>query len=419
MSFPTRYGVVAMAVMLAGITYLDRVAIGVVAPEITKELGLTKSQMGWVFSAFTIAYATFEIPTAAWADRIGARGVIARIVCWWSAFTMATAGAFNYISLLVIRFLFGVGEAGAWPCVGRVFSRWIPAPERGRVWGIFFAGAFLAGGLTPKLVVELSNRMQWRYVFLVFGVIGFVWAAAWYWWFRDEPREKAGIDPEEVKAIEATRGLSDAKHDHNWSAVFKIPSTWPICIAHAANSYGTYFVMTWLPTYLTEARGLSKDQMTVFAGLPMIVASIGAIGGGWVTDLVTRRMGLAWGRAGVAAGSYVVAAIAMAGAAWSQDGIISGICIAAAYGMSMFTLGAAFSTCIELGKENSGVMTATMNTAGQIGGTLSPLVLAKLVETYGDWSLPLYVIAAFYAAAVFSWLLIGRHLGDTRLDGKH
>jgi nitrate/nitrite transporter NarK len=159
--------------------------------------------------------------------------------------------------------------------------------------------------------------------------------------------------------------------------------------------------------------------MTVFAGLPMIVASIGAIGGGWVTDLVTRRMGLAWGRAGVAAGSYVVAAIAMAGAAWSQDGIISGICIAAAYGMSMFTLGAAFSTCIELGKENSGVMTATMNTAGQIGGTLSPLVLAKLVETYGDWSLPLYVIAAFYAAAVFSWLLIGRHLGDTRLDGKH
>jgi sugar phosphate permease len=130
------------------VTYLDRVCISKLAPDIMRDLGLTKVQMGWVFSAFALAYAAFEIPTAWWADRQGTRRVLTRIVVWWSSFTIATAGAFNYASLLALRFLFGVGEAGAWPGVARTFSRWIPRRERGTIQGIFFIGAHLAGGVT-------------------------------------------------------------------------------------------------------------------------------------------------------------------------------------------------------------------------------------------------------------------------------
>ena len=137
------------------VTYIDRACIGVLAGAIRADLGLSMTQMGYVFSAFTFAYAIFEIPSAWWGEKIGARRVLARIVAWWSAFTMLTAAATGFVSLWLIRFLFGAGEAGAWPNATRVFSRWIPVTERGRVQGIFFAGAHLAAGLTPPLVLFL------------------------------------------------------------------------------------------------------------------------------------------------------------------------------------------------------------------------------------------------------------------------
>ena len=144
-----RFLVVGMGVLMAMVTYLDRACISVLAPDIIRELSLTKVQMGFVFSAFALAYAIFEIPTAWWADRLGTRKVLTRIVAWWSTFTVATAAAPNYVLLLATRFLFGVGEAGAWPSAARTFSRWIPCRERGTVQGVFFSGAYLAGGLTP------------------------------------------------------------------------------------------------------------------------------------------------------------------------------------------------------------------------------------------------------------------------------
>ena len=178
--FPVRYKVVAFAVTLAAVTYLDRVCISILAPDIMRDLGLSQVQMSYIFSAFTLAYAAFEIPTAWWADRIGSRAVLTRIVCWWSVFTMSSGGATGFPSLLAVRFLFGAGEAGAWPNVARVFSRWIPAGERGIVQGIFFSGAHLAGGLTPVVVAALSARISWRTVFVLFGLIGFFWALAWW-----------------------------------------------------------------------------------------------------------------------------------------------------------------------------------------------------------------------------------------------
>ena len=184
-----RYRVVALATCLAVITHLDRACIATLAPGIMRDLGLTTVQMGYVFTAFQLAYALFEIPTARWADRKGTRLVLARIVVWWSCLTAATGAATSYAVLLATRFLFGVGEAGAWACVARTFSRWIPRRERGTVQGIFFAGAHLVGGLTPALVLWLLQFLSWRQIFVCFGALGFVWTAVWLAWFRDDPAE--------------------------------------------------------------------------------------------------------------------------------------------------------------------------------------------------------------------------------------
>src|SRR4029079_5720377 len=182
---------------LAAVTYLDRVCIAVLAPKISAELDLSRVQMGYIFSAFAVAYAGFGVPAAWWADRDGARRVLSRVVLWWSAFTMATAVAWNFASMVVIRFLFGVGEAGAWPSVARVYSRWIPLAERGRIQGVFFACAHLFGGLTPLVVTAIAGWLEWRAIFVVFGCVGMVWAVGWYAWFRDEPREHPAISAQE------------------------------------------------------------------------------------------------------------------------------------------------------------------------------------------------------------------------------
>ena len=210
-----RRKVLAMTMALAAITYLDRVAIGVTRPYIARDLDLTPTQMGYVFSAFYLSYALFEIPTGWWGDKVGTRKVLTRIVCWWSAFTVLTGFAWSYSSLLAIRFLFGAGEAGAWPNVARTFSRWFPRRDRGTVQGTFFMGAHLAGGLTPALATALLVYMDWRTLFVVFGSIGFIWALAWYRWFRDTPAEHPAVSAAErdVHRRRHRQGRASARKD--------------------------------------------------------------------------------------------------------------------------------------------------------------------------------------------------------------
>ena len=400
-----RYRVVAFTMLLAAITYLDRVCISIVAPNMMRDLKMTPIQMSYVFSAFTLAYAIFEIPAAWWADRVGCRRVLTRIVLWWSVFTMATAGAFNYPALLVVRFLFGMGEAGAWPNAARVFTRWIPLRERGRVQGIFFAGAHLSGGLTPILVAYLALRLPWRAIFVLFGCVGFVWATAWWCWFRDEPRDHASVAAAERDLIESTRG-SAAGHGGSWAEIFRTPSLLPLCLQYFANTYGFYFFITWLPTYLAKSRNLANGELALFAGLPLLLSVIADVTGGMTTDFLSRRFGMRVGRCGVGAIAYLVAALAMSAGTLVSDGREAGFLIAVGGAASMFTLAPAWATAVDLGGGNPAVLSATMNTAGQVGGILSPIVLAYIVERFANWSMPLHILSALYAMAAVSWIFI-------------
>jgi MFS family permease len=401
-----RYRVVAFAVALAGVTYLDRVCISILAPGIMHDLQITPVRMSYVFSAFTFSYAIFEIPTAWWADRIGSRRVLTRIVVWWSAFTMLTGAVLSYPVLLLVRFLFGVGEAGAWPNAARVFSRWIPARERGRVQGIFFAGAHLAGGLTPGLVVWIAKLLHWRLVFVAFGFVGLTWAIFWYRWFRDEPREHSSVSPVERDLIEKERGLPPAHAHGAWGKVFRTPSLIPLCTQYFANSYGFYFFITWLFTYLREARGMQSAELAFFTGLPLLLSVIADITGGITTDALSSRFGVRVGRCGVGATAYLLGCVILAIGTASADARTAGVMIAVAGALSMFTLAPSWATAIDLGGSNAAVLSATMNTAGQVGGILSPIVLAQIVERYKDWNLPLYILAGLYLMASVSWLLI-------------
>jgi ACS family glucarate transporter-like MFS transporter len=402
-----RYRVVAFAVALAMVTYLDRVCISMMAPSIMRDTGIGMREMSYVFSAFTLAYGIFEIPTAWWADRSGTRIVLTRIVTWWSCFTMATAGAFSYRTLLAVRFLFGIGEAGAWPCVARTFSRWIPVSERGTMQGVFFMGAHLSGGLTPILVTLLMHYLQWRQIFLMFGLVGFAWALAWHRWFRDDPREHPEVSPDEATLIEHGRAVDVPSHGiEYWEKLFSNRNILPLCVMYFANTWCFYFCITWFPTYLTQARGFDSMKLGIMAGLPLVASTVGDLFGGIVTDRVSKRYGLWMGRSGVGAAGYAVAMVAMFLGAMVEDPMIAGILIAVAVAACMFTLGAAWGVCIDIGGNHSGVVSAAMNTAGQVGGFLCPIVVTGIVERYHLWSAPIYLMAGLFLLGTIAWLTL-------------
>ena len=197
-----RYRVLRFAFFLAIVTYLDRVCISIATPFIMQDLGLTLVQMSTVFGAFTLAYSLFEVPSGWLGDVIGPRRVLTRIVLWWSAFTMLTGAAQGLRSLVAIRFLFGAGEAGAFPNVVRSFSQWFPARERGMATGVLFLGSRLGGAITAPIALVLIRQWGWRRSFLVFGAFGIVWAIAWYRSYRDRPSEHADVDREELESID-------------------------------------------------------------------------------------------------------------------------------------------------------------------------------------------------------------------------
>jgi MFS family permease len=403
-----------MAMLLASITYLDRVAISVTAADMRRDLGLSVVEMSWVFSAFVLAYGLFEIPTGWWGDRVGARRILTRIVAWWSAFTVLTGAAVNYWQLLLTRFLFGAGEAGAWPNVAIVFARWIPQSERGTAQGLFFSGAHAAAGLTPILVATMLYYFHWRVLFLIFGAIGFVWAFAWYRWFRDMPREHAQVNDAERAYIEAGT-MAPTRHDFShtpWKRLLANRSIVFLCLMYFTQVYGFYLFITWMPTYLRESRGFANLELGLIAGLPMTLSAVADLVGGVSTDRSVRRFGKRTGRAIVGFISLASAGLFMVSGTFVASPYAAAVLLACGAACSNLLLAAAWNTVVDVGGVHSGVVGATMNTAGQVAGFLSPLVTGYIVQYYGDWDAPLYITGFLYLFGALFWLGINPKPAD-------
>jgi len=403
-----RYRVAALTYLLSMITYMDRVCMGTLAPNITAQFSLSKVEMGYVFSAFALAYAIFEIPTARFADRMGTWSVLTRIVVWWSAFTMATGAAFNYGFLLVTRFLFGAGEAGAWPCAARVFARWIPRKRRGTVQSFFFSAAYLSGAITPLVASYVALHSSWRVVFFLFGLVGLLWALAWRLLVRSEPSEHPGVNAAELALI-ATNQDPSVCHPGGprfWRQVLLNRNVLALCLMYFPNSFIFYFCITWLPTYLKERHHFTDLSLNFFTGLPLLVSAFGVVCGGFLMDKLVARFGERLGRCGLGAAAYAVAAIALLLVPSCPGPILAASLITLAVAANTFTLSSAWGACIEIGGGNAGVVGATMNTASQIGSLLCPLVVAYTLKWFNNWDVSIYTMSALFFIGVACWFII-------------
>ena len=279
---------------LTVITYLDRLCISAAMPSIAAEFQLTPEQKGWIFSAFTFAYAAFEIPSGWLGDRFGARLALTRIVLWWSAFTVLTSAAMGFWSLLAIRFLFGAGEAGAFPNIARAVSEWFPSREQGRAMSVSFIGLAAGSAMTAPLVFTLLEYQHWRWTFVEFGLIGLLWCWAWHRWFRDRPEEHPAVSQAELQSIQKGRpDKAEAAGDHRapWTRMFRSANMIFICLMYFAYGYVLYLYITWLPTYLIEALGVVRGAAIWLSAVRWMRRAPAFAFSGWVSNGIAAGTG--------------------------------------------------------------------------------------------------------------------------------
>jgi MFS transporter, ACS family, glucarate transporter len=402
-----RHAVLWLTVAAYLITYMDRAVIATAMPYIQKEFGFTTITTAWILSAFSWGYALFQIPGGWLGDRIGPRRALSLIVCWWSFFTCATAFCWNAASMVVTRFLFGVGEAGAFPNATRSLSRWILPSERGYAQGVTHAGSRLGGAVTPPLVVWLVTVYGWRSPFLIFGMVGFAWAAVWYFWYRDTPREHRSVNAAELDLIHASTGeRSRTSKSVPWRAILKSRTVWYLSAMYFCYGYSFALFLQWFPTYLRNARGFSPTEMGTYTGLILLTGMFGNLAGGWASDHWLKKTGqVARARNIMGFVGFAVAAAAIVPAALTQSPVtcVSLSCISM-FGLE-FTIAASWAVPLDIGGDCAGSVSAVMNTCGNIGAAIAAAAIGYLVQHAG-WQQPFFVNAALCTTAALLYLKI-------------
>ena len=384
-----------MLVILGMVTFLDRINISVAGSSIMHDLELSPSQWGWVQSAFILSYGLMQIPMGALGDHFGHRKILAAIVLWWSAFTAFTGLAGGLASLLVIRFMFGIGEAGSSPCSTGVISRWFEKSEVGKAQGYVWAASRMGGALTPFVVIPVMMWVGWRAAFYLLGALGVVWAVIWYWYYRDSS------DSSDSRVSRESRETS-----LSWSLLFGNRQFWLICGMYFFYAFGSWFFFSWFPTFMELGRGFDKTELTYAVAVPFIMSMIGNIAGGHLTDKLTQKYGIKIGRKALGSTSLTVSAVCMFLAAFIPGKMAVFVFLSLCFGIFDLMLPSAWALCIDLGKHHAGTISGAMNTAGNIGGFCCGILFGELVQQSGNYNLPLYMIAVMLlvSAVLFDFI---------------
>ncbi|HUU34820.1 MAG TPA: MFS transporter [Vicinamibacterales bacterium] len=405
-----RRGVVGLLVLLFAITYLDRVCISVAGPRIQEDLGIGPVGWGWVTGVFTLAYCIFEIPTGTMGDRLGPRRVLTRIVMWWSAFTALTGAMTSFYPLLLTRFLFGAGEAGAFPNASVVVARWFPPRQRATMSGVNLAASQVGGAIAPLLVLPIQMRYGWRMSFYVFGVAGLVWATVWYAWFRDSPEEMRGHQGARAPASDAPATTLAAAplatgHAFPWRAASGSQTVWALLGVAFCYIYVYNFFQTWFHTFLVKGRGFSEGSL-LLSTLPFLVAVGANLAGGAASDGLTRRLGPRRGRALIGAASLAAAAGFTLAAMLTEGQLLTVVFLALTYGAITFQQSSVFGVCLDIGGPRAGAMVGLMNTVAQGGGLVGSVAYGYIVERAGSYDAPFVPMVAVLLIGAVLWLKV-------------
>jgi MFS family permease len=330
--------------------------------------------------------------------------VLTRIVLWWSAFTSLTGMVSSFYLLLLTRFCFGAGEAGAFPNSQVVVSRWFPASQRAGIAGVFLTASQMGGALAPLLVIPIQMHYGWRASFYIFGGLGAMWSTAWYAWFRDSPAEKRGVTREEL-AETAQQRLVSAHTGFPWKTTFRSPTGLALMGLAFSYVYVYNFFQTWFHTFLVRGRGFSEGSLLLSA-LPFVVAGSANLLGGFTSDALVRRLGARRGRRSLGVFGLGCASLFTVAAMLTHQQMMTLVFLSLVYGAIAFQQGGAFGVCLDVAPRHAGTMMGLMNMAAQVGGLLGSLAFGYIVKTFGSYDAPFVPMVALLLTGAWLWTRI-------------
>lgn len=383
---PTRARLILVAWLcgLSGILYLDRICMGQAVVPIQAELGLSNSQMSLVLMSFTLAYGLFAVPAGRWGDRTGPRSVLGQTVLWWSVFTALTGAATGLLTLILVRFLFGAAEAGAYPNTAKVISRWFPVEERGRVQGVMLAFAQFGAVLAPAATAHLIDIAGWRWAFLVYGSIGVVWAVGFWVWFRNDPATHGGVNEAELAVIRAGIPADAPTADPGpvpWGAVFANRGVIVLSIIMVFGAFYTYFFYSWFQKYLNATRGVGNAEAGRLTSLVMAGSAVGMLLGGWLADRVSRSSDPVRARRHLGVVCFLGAAACLFLGVRQEDALA----LASLWGLSFFAMHITLPNWWSVAIPQAGRHTATIFGLMNGLGVLGAMASQGFVGVFADW----------------------------------
>jgi sugar phosphate permease len=423
-----RYGVLAFLAAMAFVLYLDRACIYQAAPIIKQELVITNTQFAISLGAFALAYGIFEIPAGWWGDRYGSRRILTRIVVWWSLFTALTGAAWGFVTLVVIRFLFGAGEAGALPNSARILREWFSESSRGRAQGFVTTAMLIGGAVAPLASQWLIDRVGWRWSFVVFALAGVAWAVCFYAWFRDDPAEHPATNEAERQLIAAGRNTRKSAEESTradvagpegevhgpipWDRVTSCTNVWLLGVVMMTMSAIYEGLSSWYPMYLQEARGVSQDQSSRLASLVLAAGAFGTFFGGWLTDWLVLKTGSPrWGRTAQAVAGAGLSALGILASIWTDSTVAaSGFVALAALGAQL-QLPSWWASATQVSGRHLGALFGMMNMMGMFGRILFNLFVGGFADWRkslgyagrAQWDPALYVYVVIALFGMFLW----------------
>ena len=405
-NFPYRYRVLIMLFFLILITYLDRICISLVGVRVKNEFHLSNTQFGYVLGAFSLAYALFEIPAGIMGDRIGQKKMFVRIVLWWSVFTALTGAATGFITLLFTRFLFGMGEAGAFPNGCGTISRWFPAGETSKGTSCLMIGSSTGAAIAPLIVVSIAASYGWRAPFFVNGLIGLVWVLVCLVWFKNEPGEMRHISVEEKLLIENNRRFIRPQYKFPWQVALKNRNIWGLALAAFCSQWALYFFVAWMPLYLQEGRHFTENEMKFTTSYLFAFGMAGGLLAGFYIDRFVKKRGLRLGRRLISMGAFGIMCILFISIAVTTSNTVVSVCLMCCYFFVPVNGINYFSACVDIGKNNAGTVAGIINFTGSMGAFALSIFFGKIADITNNFNTPLFVIAGVLLIGCLLWLLI-------------
>jgi ACS family glucarate transporter-like MFS transporter len=405
--------------VLSAISFLDRTNISIAGLQISSEYGLGNQRLGWIFSAFLIGYAGFQVPAGWLASRFGPRLVITLGVVWWGVATALTTlippGISQAVLLLIgIRFALGAGEAVIYPAANQFVARWVPEQERGFINGLIFAGVGAGSGLTPPLLAWFILHHGWRSAFWFSAVIGVVAGGVWWWLARDTPEEDPKVSRSELNIIR--QGLPEdvalKPGEPNsgrvvipWGAILSRRDLPALIICYFGFGYTAWIFFSWFFIYMAQVRGFNLKASALFSMLPFLSMTIGCLAGGAVSDRLTRAYGLRAGRCGLASVAYVFTAIFLVLGSRVQSPQLAGVILAGGAGALYVSQSSFWSVSADIAGRSSGVFSSMVNMGAQVGGAVTASLTPWVAQRFG-WTTSFAIAAALAAVGALLWMTV-------------